>query len=133
MDINDIIKRIEDLENRVSILEASPRKSESATKVLSIKEFMLEKRPEGDVQKTLVIGYYLEHFAREESFNGKDLNEGFRSAREPVPSNINDRVNLNIAKGHMMDAREKKDNRKAWVLTNTGDKIVEDGFKPKGK
>ena len=125
MDINEILKRIEDIESRLSALETGPRKSEGAAKVLSVKEFMLEKKPEDDVQKTLVIGYYLEHFKGEESFNTRNLKESFRAARETLPTNINDKVNLNIAKGHMMLAKEKKDNLKAWVLTNSGEKFAE--------
>jgi len=133
LDTNVIMNKLEEIESRLAALEGLPRKVDNKEKEISLKEFILTKKPEDDVQKTLVIGYYLEHFSGEESFNVKDLSEGFRSAREPVPSNINDKVNLNIAKGHIMDAREKKDNRKAWVLTNTGDNFVKDGLKPKGK
>lgn len=125
MDLNEVMKKLEGIESRLAALETSPRKAEGNGKVLSIKEFILGKKPEDGVQTTLVIGYFLEHFRGENSFNIRDLNESFRSAREPVPANINDKVNLNISKGHMMPAKEKKDNLKAWVLTNTGERFVE--------
>ena len=67
-----------------------------------------------------------------DKFNTKDLAEGFRSAKEPPPTNMNDKVNLNIRKGHMMEAKEKKDKSKAWVLTNSGEKFVEEGL-PEGE
>jgi hypothetical protein len=124
--INDIMKKLEDHERRISTLEGIPGVAEGKRKKLSIKEFMLVKNPADDVQKALVIGYYLEHFGGMSAFNAKDLAEGFRAAREPVPANVNDKVNLNIAKAYMMAAEEKKDNLKAWVLTNSGDRFVED-------
>ncbi len=124
-EIVDIIEKLEAHELRISALERVPHKITSEGKKLSVKEFILEKKPSNDVGRTLVIGYYLEHFEGMDKFNVKDLNEGFRWARQPLPKNINDKVNLNIAKGHMMAAREKKDNFKAWCLTNTGEKFVE--------
>lgn len=124
-EIADIKNKLEEHERRISALEGMPQKAISEGKKLSIKEFILEKKPSGDVQKTLVIGYFLEHFEGMDKFNVKDLTEGFRLAREPLPANINDKVNLNRSKGHMMAAKEKKDNLKAWCLTNTGEKLVE--------
>jgi len=129
MDINEVMKRLEELERRISIVESGPKKESSNGKDLSIKEFIIEKKPGDDVQKALVIGYFLEHHRGEDSFNVRDLNEGFRLAREPLPANMNDKVNMNISKGRMMAAKEKKDNRKAWVLTNLGERFVEQEMK----
>ena len=132
-EIADIMKKLEDHERRISALEGMPQETISEGKKLSVKEFILEKKPSDDVQRTLVIGYYLEHFEGMDKFNAKDLTEGFRLARQPLPANINDKVNLNIAKGHMMAAKEKKDKFKAWCLTNTGEKFVENGLKTEGQ
>jgi hypothetical protein len=63
------------------------------------------------------------------SFNVKDLEGGFRAAKEKVPLNINDKINMNTKKGMMMEADEKKDNFTAWVLTNKGEKFVKNDFK----
>lgn len=133
MDINDLVTRIEKLEKRMDALDDVPRIEKGERKELSIKEFLIDKKPSGDVQKTLVIGYYLEHHRKEDCFNVKDLTDGFRNAKEPLPTNMNDKVNLNISKGHMMAAREEKDNYKAWILTNTGERFVEEGLKLEGK
>ena len=127
-EIAGIIKKLEDHERRISALEGMPQKTKSGGKKLSIKEFIIEKKPSDDVQKTLVIGCYLEHIEGMDKFNVKDLTEGFRLAREPLPANINDKVNLNIKKGRMMVVKEKKDQHKAWYLTNTGEKFVEKGL-----
>ncbi len=123
----DLTRRLDELERRMAILEGAQTKKTSAKgKKLSVKEFLLTKQPGDDVQRTLVIGYYLEHFDSMDSFNTRDLADGFRSAKEPLPSNINDKVNSNIGKGYMMEAKEKKEKLKAWVLTNSGEKFVEE-------
>lgn len=132
--LKEIITKLEDHERRISALEGMPyKKTESGGKKLSIKEFILTKKPSDDVQKTLVIGYYLEHFESMDKFNVKDLTEGFKLAREQVPANINDKVNLSIAKGHLDTSKEKKDKRKAWYLTDTGDKFIETGLITEGE
>ncbi len=130
--MNEEVKKIlDDHEQRIKELEKifSGGEKQRTKKAMSIKEFMLAKKPENDVQKTLVIGYYLEKYGNFGSFNAKDLEDGFRAAKERVPKNINDKVNMNIKNGHMMESEEVKDNRKAWVLTSSGEKFVENGFK----
>ena len=127
------MKKLDDHERRISALEGTPaKKMQAEGKKLSVKEFLLTKKPTDDVQRTLAIGYYLEHFELMNSFNARDLAGGFRSAKEPLPTNVNDKVNLNIGKGYMMEAKEKKDKFKAWVLTNSGEKFVEEGL-PEGE
>lgn len=131
--IKDLMKKLDDHENRISALEGMPAKrTQVEGKKLSLKEFLLTKKPNDDVQRTIVIGYYLEHFESMDSFNTRDLADGFRSAKEPLPSNINDKVNSNIDKEYMMKAKEKKDKLKAWFLTNSGEKFVEEGL-PEGE
>ena len=132
-EIFEIIKKqLEEHEKRISRLEAlSQTKPELIAKKLSVKEFLLSKKPMNDVQKTLVIGYYLEKHEGFASFNVKDLENGFRSSKETVPTNINVGVDRNVGKGYIMDAKEKKDNKRAWVLTNSGEQFVESGLKEK--
>ena len=126
--LNKIMTKLDSLEKRLSSLEGTPSKT-TVSKKLSLKEFLLDKKPSDGVKSTLVIGYFLEHYEGMECFNAKDLATAFRSAKEPPPKNINDKVNMNIHNGHMMEAVEKKDNTKAWVLTATGEKYVEEGLK----
>lgn len=128
--LETIKKQLEDHEKRIAKLEVQPQtKEEPSTKKLSIKEFILSKKPKNEVQKTLVIGYYLEKRQGFSSFNSKDLEEGFMSAREPVPKNINLAVIGNVSKGHMMEDKERKEKMKAWCLTNTGEEYVNNNLK----
>jgi len=128
-EIVEIKKKLEEHEKRISRLESSFQAEPGAVKKkVSIKEFMISKKPNNDVQKTLGIGYYLERYENFSSFNTKDLERNFRAAKEKVPKNAADKVQVNMRKGHMMEAEEKKDNLKAWVLTNSGEEHVENGF-----
>ena len=129
-DIMEIKKKLEEHEERLSKLESLIQtKPEVAKKKISIKEFIIPKKPKDDVQKTLAIGYYLENYGYLSSFTAKDLEKGFRTAKERVPKNINYKVIRNIHRGFMMEAKEKKDNLKAWTLTNSGEKYVENNLK----
>ena len=112
-------KRISDLENLAKSKPAMTRKE------LSVRELILQKRPRSDVEKALVLGYYLEHYRNVSHFNGSDLEELFREAKEIVPSNINDKVNKNVQRGFITEAKEKKDELKSWTLTSTGERYVE--------
>lgn len=128
-EIAEIKKKLEEHDKRLSNLESLfQAKPEVVEKQISIKEFILSKKPKGDIQKTLAIAYYFERHKGLFSFNVKDLRGGFRNAREKVPENINVCVIKNIENGHMMEAEEKKDKLKAWVLTNTGEEYVENDF-----
>jgi len=128
--LEEIRKTLELHERRLAALEnLGKEKPDRLKKAVSIKEFILEKKPDGDVEKTLVVGYYLEHYVNASPFNAKDLEALFRKAKESVPKNINDKVIKNVVRGFMMEAETKKDKKKAWTLTSTGERFVESGLK----
>jgi hypothetical protein len=124
--LEEIKKIIEDHEKRIYALENAGKSSHpKSDKEISIKEFILQKKPRNDVDKTLVVGYYLEHFKSLSLFNVDDLGNAFKEGKEPPPKNINLAVIGNINKGRMMEANAKKDNKKTWTLTNTGERFIE--------
>jgi hypothetical protein len=125
----DLIKRFESLEERVEKLEGILG-NESAISLpkerkLSAKEFLLTKNLRAETQKALALAYFLEREEGLACFNVQDLETAFRSAREKLPKNMNDVVNKNIARGFLMEAKEKKDSKKAWQVTSTGERFVE--------
>ncbi|MFA5961311.1 MAG: hypothetical protein WC848_01340 [Parcubacteria group bacterium] len=132
-EIQQIKEKIMELEKRIAKLEKphSPEvdSSNPQQKKMSLREFLLSKKPLTDVERALSMGYYLEKFEDATSFNADDLGRSFRIAKEKVPQNINDKVNMNIKKGHIMELKEKKNSRKAWCLTSTGELFVENRFK----
>ena len=123
--------RIATLEQLLNQSPASGRPSTEAKK-LSIREFMLSKPVKDSTQAALVAAYYLEKYSEYASFNTADLLSAFQLAKETPPGNIADRVNSLIRQGLVMKAKDKKDNKVAWTLTNSGEKAVEE-CAPKGK
>jgi hypothetical protein len=129
MSNEDLVRRLEGLERRVEKLEAHFG-SENVVSVpkerkLSAKEFLLTKNLKVETQKVLALAYFLEREEGLASFNVQELEVAFRAAREKLPKNMNDAVNKNIARGFLMETKEKKDSKKAWQLTSTGERFVE--------
>lgn len=130
-EIVDLKKRVELLERKLDKFDSDPECGFVTRKKLAIKEFILSKKSHDDTQKTLLIAYFLEKDSSSTTFNVDDISQGFQDAKEKAPKNINDRINSLIRKGWVMKAKEKKDNKIAWILTNTGEGIVENGFPKK--
>ncbi|OGM98132.1 MAG: hypothetical protein A2735_00285 [Candidatus Yanofskybacteria bacterium RIFCSPHIGHO2_01_FULL_41_21] len=123
-----ILERMSALEQRVDKLENGGSKTVNAhgvAKKLSIKEFIMTKKLDDDVKRTLAIAYFIEHMENTKPFNTEDLKKAFRLAKISLPLNINDKINMNIRVGRIMEAEEKKDSKKAWELTATGETFVE--------
>ena len=129
--------KLNELTDRVKILEEKVKKLENNTicgqkninvgttgaKTISEKEFVLQYKPKDDVQRTFLLGAYLETVKNRESFTAKQLEQTFRAAKEPVPKNINDKINKNVAKGLLMNGLPV-DGKKSWVLTASGEAIL---------
>lgn len=124
--LNEIKKILGQHEIRISELE-NRRKStnEIEMKELSIKEFFLQKKPKSDPEKTLLVGYFLEHYRGASAFNSRDLTEAFREAKEKFPSNISRTINDLIKRGYVMETKDKKEGLKSWTLTSSGERFVE--------
>lgn len=120
-----LINHEERLTKLETILQAKP---EVVKRKLSIREFIMSKNPKSEMERTITIAYFLEMFERLTSLSVKDLESGFRKAKEKMPRNINYEVIRCIQKGYLMEAKEKKDKFKAWCLTNTGVEFVEKNF-----
>lgn len=127
-------EKIVELEARIKKLEdalfsTEVVKTSTGGKRMSAKEFLMTKKIETTTQKVLVLGYYLEKTEKMSSFNATDVETIFRLAKERLPSNINDLVNSNVKTAFMDEAKEKKDGKKAWYLTSTGENYVEQELK----
>lgn len=131
--MEELTSRITELEKRVKVLEEADRTTpmSSNNKKMSPKEFLLLYPSTSATQKTLLLAYFIENYKKEVSFNTADVSQLFREAKEKQPANINDLVNNNIKKGFIMDAAEKKDNKKAWSLTVSGENYVDTTLKKK--
>ncbi|MGN6117029.1 MAG: hypothetical protein ACTHN2_16065 [Nitrobacter sp.] len=129
--MSDISQLLQDHEARISALEKRLEAAAGAPaqvaipKKQSAKEFLLSKKISTETQKVVALAYFLEKQERLDSFNVPDLEAAFRAAREKLPKNMNDAVNKNVARGFLMEAEQKKDSKKSWQLTSTGERFVE--------
>lgn len=125
--IYSLEERIEKIEKLISSTTAN-NSPVAKNKKSSVKEFLMTKNIKSDTQKVVALGYFLEYMENMESFNVNDLESAFRSAKEKFPANMNDAVNKNISRGFLMEAETKKDSKKAWCLTSTGENYVENSL-----
>jgi hypothetical protein len=91
----------------------------------SLVEFITEKgNPRGHQNRALLFAYWL--FKRENmaSYNYMDIEKCFDETRLPKPANITDVMNRLQAQG-LVTTTADKDSRKAWVITATGERNVE--------
>jgi|SRR5205809_4030269 len=128
----DISNRIQNLERRVSTIETwmkgEPDRP-AIPKPTSIREFVNLKNPSTSAETALLIAYYLEKFSAVSPFNHDDLIGGFAQAKEPLPKNPSDTVYKNIRRGFLTESPQKKGGSKAWIVTNSGERFVENDLK----
>lgn len=89
-------------------------------------EFLDRKgNPEKHTDVVAIFAYW--NFKKEglEAFNVKDIINAYDKTRRPKPSNPNQIINQNVSTHIFAEAKEKKDNLKAWVITRTGENYVE--------
>jgi hypothetical protein len=98
---------------------------EEGGKKISLAEFLKTKNPRSHGDKILVLGYYLEKAKGYPSFNLDEIEACYMEARLPKTKNFSAYITPLVRSGHLMDAAEKKDNKKAWRLTASGLKFVE--------
>lgn len=124
-------KILEDYERRIKELESylPKQQTEKIIKKISLQEFLLEKNPLNDVQRTLLFGYYLEKFGGKEYFSVREIIECFKKAKEPTPINPSDKIQKCISNGWVMQGKEQK----TYALTNSGIKVIEGVIWKKGK
>ncbi len=134
---NDIITRLDAIDVRLETIEKLLTGSnnmnqpsaipQAPPRSLSITEYVLEKKPSDDNQRTLVLANYLEVYRSQADFTSDELRQVFIDSRLKVPSNISDKIGKCVQKGQIMPVGER-DGKKTWCLTMTGQAVVKEGF-----
>lgn len=128
-EFNEKIKNIEERLFRIEkLISTGISDDQQIKKRMSAKEFLLTKAFKSEVEKTLLLAYYLERMEGIPSFNINDVVRVFQAAKEKKPANPSDAVAKNIGRGFVMEISEKKDGKKAWMLTATGERYVEENL-----
>ena len=94
MTLEDLERRVELLEHRVTSLEDKGSKGEESKrdKKQTIGEFVIKSGALSYNEKTCAIAYYMEKFLEKKSFTSEDITQGYRDARESLPKNVSDIV-----------------------------------------
>ena len=98
----------------------------------SPREFLLNKAPKSDSDKTLAAGYYIEIISGKDSFNFDDIEVFYGQAKEAAPANRRDPPYQNVTSGYFRKVGKRQVGGKArntWAMTNLGIGRVERGFK----
>lgn len=136
IDVEALARRLAEVERRVAELESAgkspqPKGTRSGDNKLSPREFLLDREPKSDNDKTLTAGFYIEQLSGAESFNFDDIERFLGQAKEPMPKNRRDPPYQNVRKGYFREVGEREQGmhaRNHWALTNKGIKRVESKF-----
>jgi hypothetical protein len=92
----------------------------------SLAEFVKSKgSPTKHSVLVVLFGYWLFHKEKQKSFNVKDIEKCYDDARIPESSNTSQYLNEAQSEGYFKRLAEKKDNRTAWTITQTGEAFVD--------
>jgi len=135
----DFESRIAALERRVTDLESARAASRASTHgdtraKPSPREFLLDRAPKTDNDKTLAAGYHIEIIGGAESFDFDDVEKFYAAAKEASPANRRDPPYQNVKHGFFREVGKREVGMKArnrWALTNAGIARVETGFPKK--
>ncbi|MEM4142837.1 MAG: hypothetical protein QW445_01680 [Candidatus Bathyarchaeia archaeon] len=93
----------------------------------SLVEFINAKgNPSEHTDLELLFAYWLLKKENMTFYNVSDIENCYNEARIPKPRNINDVQNKLQKKGYITLVKEQKEGKKAWVITLTGEKYVQE-------
>lgn len=108
--------------------ESIPRKDQIVRRVKPIAptEFFARLRPRQGTDQVMVAAYFLESFRDASAFTADDLRQCLLEARVKPPANISLAVLRNAQRGLMAQSEKRAGPHKAWILTQTGIKSIEE-------
>lgn len=109
---------------------ADAQKAILGKKMLSVGEFVRQVGAKKHTETVLAFGYYLEKYGGVKEFTAADINRCYYDSKMES-SNTSQMINNNIRTRRMMEAKKKKGEkgRKAYVLTRTGEDLIEKNLK----
>lgn len=108
-------------------VEKVAQRTPSKIPKMYINEILTSKNVKTHLDKVEAIAW---HFLREGdgSVNRKEILEAYGKARMKRPQNLTDVITQSVKRSHLIDSPEKKDGEKAWCITPTGEKYVEENL-----
>lgn len=97
-----------------------------------ISEFLAQLNITTHIDRIVAILYYQYHTGNNLTTIA-ELEEAYSSARVRAPRNFSDVLAQCIRKGYVVEAKDKKEGKKAWQITSLGEKFVETELPKVGK
>jgi len=97
----------------------------SSRALSSPREVILESMAKTNTQKILVLGEYITQRDNTDEFSPSELKTLFVKAGEPAPRNLARDINDAVRAGYIV---ESPDTSGAYFVTNTGRRVLTDGF-----
>ena len=96
---------------------------------MRISEFLAQRKIQSETDRVAAVLYHSLHNGQNSSTRAEIL-EAYSSARTPKPKNLSDVIARCIRKGHVVEASEQKEEKKAWQITPSGERYVEEELNP---
>lgn len=96
---------------------------------MQVSEFLAQRKISTETDRVVAILYHQFHNGQESSTRSEIL-EAYNAARTRKPTNLADVIARSIRKGNIIEAPEKKEGQKAWQITQSGEKHVEEQLTP---
>ena len=90
-----------------------------------VSEFLAQKNVKYHIDRIINILFY-RHYKGNESTTVAELEEAYSSARVKTPRNFSDILADCVRKGYVVESKDKKEGRKAWQITPTGERFIEE-------
>lgn len=116
-------KLLEERESTEQIKRPPP-----AISKMQINELLASKNLKSHMDKVEAIAWHFLHQAGESCVTRKDILDAYSKARVPKPKNLTDVINQSVSakRAHLTEALKKKNGQKAWQITPTGEKYIEE-------
>jgi len=94
---------------------------------MTLNEFLASRNPTYHKDRALLVAYYYLH-CKNEPVTTTEIDEAYSLARMRRPKNISDIIAKCVGKGYLVDYRDGKEGNKAWQITKTGEKYVQENL-----
>lgn len=92
---------------------------------MALNEFLASRNPITHKDRVLLVAYYYLH-SKNEPVTTSEFDEAYTSARMPRPKNLADTIAKCVSKGYLVDYRDGKEGKRAWQVTQTGEKYIQE-------
>lgn len=104
---------------------AQAMEAPSISPSMAINEFLASRKSTTHKDRALLVAYYYLH-SKNEPVTTSEFDEAYTSARMPHPKNLSDTIAKCVSKGYLVDYRDGKEGKRAWQVTQTGEKYIQE-------